>query len=125
MDNQKFNLILDRLLEKTQEGTLEWKATANEDTFLLVLKDSSISISQINDHIPNLDEDSRIYPRLYCYYKFDFRNENGETVASVNLTNSEADKKGVEKAEKIFELASQNSFLNNKTIDRILEQLAA
>lgn len=113
MDNQKFNLILDKLLERTEEGKLEWKATSNENTFLVVLKDSSISVSY------EFDE----YDGSQCFI-FNFRDENGETVSSINLT-EQNDKKEVEKAEKIFDLARQHSFMNNKIVDRILEQLAA
>lgn len=114
MDNQKFNLILDKLLERTEEEKLEWKATANDNTFLVVLKDSSISVSYDFDEFGNFE-----------YYTFNFRNENGETIASVSLKNDEDDEKEFEKAQKIFNLARQHSFMNNKTVDRILEQLAA
>jgi hypothetical protein len=115
MNNQKFDLILDKLLEKTEEGKLEWKTTANEDTLLVVLKDSSVSVSYAFDSFDGAAE----------YYVFDFRNENGETVASITISNSSENRKEFEKAQKIFALARQNSFMNNKVIDRILEQLAA
>ncbi len=111
MDNQKFKLILDKLLERTEEEKLEWKATANDNTFLVVLQDSSISVSYEFAELYNLE-----------YYTFNFRNENGETVASVSL---KKDEKEFEKAQKIFNLARQHSFMNNKTVDSILEQLAA
>lgn len=117
MDNQKFNLILDKLLERTEEGKLEWKATSNENIFLVVLKDSSISISYEFDEYSGSQ-----------YYTFNFRDENGEAVASMSLKKSpiESDKDGkeFEKAQKIFDLARQHSFINNKIVDRILEQLA-
>jgi len=113
MDDQKFNLILDKLLERTQEGKIEWKTTANQETFLAVLQDSSISINRGFGEYEGVG------------YSFDFRNENGEVVASVTLLQRTADIKEFEKASKIFDLAQQNSFMNNKTIDRILEQLAA
>ena len=118
MDNQKFNLILDKILERTEEGKLEWKATANENTFLIVLRDSSISVSYEFDEYDGSQ-----------YYTFNFRDENGETVASISLKKSrielDNDEKEFEKAQKIFDLARQHSFMNNKIVDRILEQLAA
>ena len=114
MDNQKFNLILDKLLERTQEGKIGWKTTANQDTFLAVLKDSSISIYHGYDEY-----------ELGEGYSFDFRDENGEVVASVMVLKEGANEKEFENASKLFDLARQNSFMNNKTIDRILEQLAA
>ncbi len=114
MDNQKFNLILDRLLERTKEEKLEWKATSNENTLLTVLTDSSISVNYEANEYDGSE-----------YYIFDFRNENGETVASITVTDLKDQEEEFEKAAKIYQLARQNSFLNNKVVDRILEQLAA
>jgi len=121
MDNQKFNLILDRLLEKTEGDKLEWEKTANRYTFLVVLEDSSISISlNFDDAIEFLNPTK--------FYTFDFRNGNGDIVESVDISKfSGTDKttKEFEKAEKIFNLARSKSLRVDQTVDRILEQLAA
>ena len=113
MDNQKFNLFLDRLLKKTEQGKLEWEKTADRDTLLLVLKDSAVSI------VHDIEYVSR--EKNYRGYHFDFRNESGDIVESVTVSNKEE----YEKAEKIYNLAQKQSPKINKTLDSILEQLAA
>jgi hypothetical protein len=110
--NEKFNLILDKLLQRTEEGKVEWKATADKNTLLAILKDSSISIQSGHDEYEAGE-----------YYVFDFRNENGEIDASFSVTELDVD--NLKKARKVVHLARESSFTKNKTIDRILEQLAA
>ncbi len=110
MDKQKFNQILDGLLEKTEQEKLEWETTADRNTFLMVLKDSAVSIRR-NTQTP------------YFSYIFEFRNANGEVVESVTIL--KVDRSEREKARKIFDLASQQSLKPDPTVDRILEQLAA
>lgn len=121
MDDQKFKLILEKIMERTKEGKLEWKTTANRNTFLTVLQDSSISVSyeteRIEDFIGNED-----------IYIFDFRNENGEIVESIIVTRHNKAGESVEefeKAEIIYKIARNQSLKVDKTVDRILEQLAA
>lgn len=117
MDNEKFNLVLDKILEKTIQGRLEWETTANENTFLAVLQDSTISIT-------------RGYYEFYLtppsgkeLYIFDFRNENGSIVESIEVSFGED--KNYEKATRIYDLARQQSSTIDKNLDHILEQLAA
>ena len=114
MDNVKFNLILDKLLERTKEGKIQWKTTANQDTLLAVLHDSSISVNRGFDEF-----------EVGEFYTFDFRNENGETDASISVLEKDSPPDEFKNVRKIYELAQENSFTNNKTVDRILEQLAA
>ena len=118
MDNQKFNLFLDKLLEKTENKKLEWEKTADRDTFLVVLKDSAVSIRQ--DFNENFGFDEIINKWSYT---FDFRDENGNVIESV--TASKSDESQLKKAERIFEIARQQSLKSDQTIDRILEQIAA
>lgn len=119
MDDQKFNLVLDKLIEKTNEGKLEWETTANRNTFLAVLQDSAISINHTNQSANDFFDE-------YNVYTFDFRNENGDVVESVAVTDvTEEDSEKYEKASQIFELARRQSLKIDKTIDHILEQLAA
>lgn len=103
MDNQKFEAILDRLIDLSESGQLNWKSTAGSATYLLVLKDSSISIS---GHSP--------------YIFIEFRNEKGVVVEKIVLGSSE---KFYEKADKLFDLARRKALNADETIDRILEQL--
>jgi len=110
MDKQKFNLILDGLLEKTVQEKLEWETTADKNTFLMVLKDSAVSIRQN-------------YEMTHISYTFEFRNANGEVVDSVTVF--KVDRSEREKARRIFDLASRQSLKPDPTVDRILEQLAA
>jgi len=110
MDKQKFNLILDGLLEKTEQEKLEWETTADKNTFLLVLKDSAVSIR-------------RGFEMTYIAYTLEFRNANGEVVESVTVL--KADKSQLEKANRIFDSASRQSLKTDPIVDRILEQLAA
>jgi hypothetical protein len=119
MDNQKFNLVLDKILEKTGQGKLEWETTANRNTFLAVLQDSAISITRsFNDY-----DGLPIHPSQF--YTFDFRNENGDIVESIDIYNSKEDRKNFEKANQIFDLARHQPSKIDKTLDHILEQLAA
>ena len=122
MDSQKFNLLLNKLLERTEEGKLTWKTTANRETFLAVLKGSSISISQDQEFLLNIDGEPH---ESYLFYTFDFRNENGEIIASVDVSEKDEFEENFKKAEKIFNLARNQSFKIDQTFDRILEQLAA
>ncbi len=109
MDSQKFNLFLDRLLEKTESGQLEWEKTADRNTLLLVLEDSAVSLTKVAGN----------------YYSFDFRNELGDVVetAVVSILNGNDDE--IEKTGKLYEIARGQTFKFDKTVDRILEQLAA
>ena len=113
MDKTKINLILDRLLQKTKEGKLEWEKTADRNTFLLVLEDSAISVTNDIEYFSREGN--------YRSYRFDFRNEAGDIVESVAVSDEEEYKK----AENIFNLARQQSFRTDKTVNSILEQLVA
>lgn len=103
MDNQKFNLILDSLLTRSEQNQLNWKTTGDQLTFLLALKDSSISI---------FNETGLI--------RFEFRNERGEKVEEHLLLYSDHD---FEKAQKLYDLARRKALNSDETIDRIIEQL--
>lgn len=120
MDKQKFNLILDKLLERTEKGNLEWKTTADRDTFLVILKDDSISINYSFGREPDFDGIIN-----NGFYTFDFRNENGDITNSVEVVNTSATDKEFKEAARIFELARAQAFKSDPTADRILEQLAA
>ena len=114
MDKQKFNQILEKLLERTEEGKLEWETTVNRDTFLAALKDTAVSLTQFNDN----------------YYLFGFRNEMGEVidkfiVAKLEPPAPDVNVEELEKARRIFTLAHQQSLKDKQIADRILEQLAA
>jgi len=116
VDYQKSNVFLDRILEKTKKEELEWEKTADPNTFLVVLKDSAVSIR----HNANLNKPS---------YTFDFRDENGDVVESLTISDEGLFKglaeSRLKKAAEIYQLASRQGQKINKTIDRILEQLAA
>ncbi|MGI8788950.1 MAG: hypothetical protein ACR2HG_14505 [Pyrinomonadaceae bacterium] len=114
MDKEKLNLLLDRLLEKTKAGELEWQTTISKSTFLVALKDTAISVTKISDD----------------RYNFDFRNDMGDTVDSVIISETDlSDNPFVEsgwgKARQIFALAHNQALKPEQTVDRILEQLAA
>ena len=111
MDNKKFDLFLDRLLEKTEQAKIEWESTASRNTFLAALQDSAISISRSTPVVANV------------YYEFDFRDENGDVVDSVVVSEFTSDR--FDKTEKIYNLAVQQSQRINQTLDHFLEQLAA
>lgn len=109
MDNQKFNLFLDRLLEKTEQDKLEWEKTADRNTLLLVLKDSAISMTKVAG----------------SYFSVDFRNDLGDVVDSVTVSILYANNEQLEKVKKLYELARRQTLKFDKTVDHILEQLAA
>jgi len=109
MNKDKFNLILNRLLELTETEQLDWKTTGNPATFLLALEGSAISINAYFG-----SEDSTI--------TFEFRNERGEIVESFPVQLRE-DKNSFEKASKLYQLANGKAVNSDKTLDRILEQL--
>lgn len=106
--NQKFSLILERLLERTKEGKLEWKSTADKNTFLVVLKDSSISIQGNEAYGLGI-------------YEFSFRNEDGEIIQSVRIFHSDEE---FEKAQSLFNSIRRHALNIDQTLDHILEQLA-
>jgi hypothetical protein len=105
MDNQKFELILDSLLKQSIEGKLDWKNTASLQTYLLVLKDSSITIWNVAS----------------VGIVFNFRDEKGNTVDEIRIFKGSDAR--FEKADKLFDLARRKATNADKTIDRILEQL--
>lgn len=109
MNKDKFNLILNRLLELSAKEQLKWKTTGNPATFLLVLEESSISVNAFFG-----SEDSVI--------NFEFRNERGETVERVPIQLRE-DKDSFEKASQLYQLANSKALNSDETLDRILKQL--
>lgn len=122
MDNQKFDLFLDRLLEKTEQGKFVWEKTADRNTFLLVLEDSAVSVTfDFNAGADILKGDTFIVK----YYIFDFRDENGDVVESLKVSTKDEKDGSFEKAERIFKLARNQSLRPHQTVDRILEQIAA
>ncbi|MDQ3042016.1 MAG: hypothetical protein M3R11_06505 [Acidobacteriota bacterium] len=104
MDNQKFEIILDSLLKRSEEGNLDWKATANPCVYLLALKDSSISVDKYTEPIVRIN----------------FRDEKGNIIDAVKLHSSE---KNFEKVNQIFDLARRKATNADETIDSILKQL--
>lgn len=106
MDENKFEIIFNSLLERTQKGELNWKSTASPSTYLLVLSGSSISIDFSS--FGSLD--------------FEFRNERGETVESVTMFRNEDEEK-FQKATKLYELVRGKALNSNDTIDKIIKQL--
>ena len=114
MDEQKRNLFLDRLLEKTEKKELDWQTTIKNTTFLVGLKDTAISVTKENDE----------------FYSFDFRDDMGNIVDLVIISKKDFPAKEFEdtefdKAKKIFDLARRQSLKPEQTVDRILEELAA
>ena len=108
MDKKKFNLILDRLLQRTKEGKLEWEKTADVLTYLIVLENSAVSMSLL----PSIDA-----------LNFQFRNENGDVVESAIIDDTVAPQ-----AYSLFYLVAEKLNENEnaeKTVNSILEQLAA
>lgn len=106
MDNQKFEAILNRLLELSEEEKLNWKSTGNSYKYLLTLNDSSITISSLVESI----------------VAFEFKNEKGETVESMTITR--IDEKLFNKSIELYDLVRRKALNSDKTIDRILEQLS-
>ena len=106
MDNQKIDLILDKLIEQTESGKLNWKDTSNEDTYLLTLKDSSISLRKLSP----------------IAFICEFRNANGEIVESVTNWSSDSNP---QQLEQLFNVINRKSLRTEKIIDNILEQLVA
>lgn len=104
MDKQKLQMLLDRLLEGSEKRELNWKSTGNPLTFLLTLKDSSISISNEMTH-----------------FEFTFRNERGEVVERTDVSNM--DELFYKKASNLFHLALKKATNADDFIDRIIEQL--
>ncbi len=121
MDNKNLDLLLDslklesllkRLLEKTEKGELQWESTASRNTFLVVVKDSAITINRLYSATNN------------NYYEFAFRNEYGD-VTDVVIISKYDNAAQLDKAEKIYDLAQKQSQRINETLDHLLEQLAA
>ncbi len=113
MNKQKFDLFLDRLLEKTEQGKINWEKTADRATFLAVFKDNAIALSRMLDNT-KLD-----------LLQFAFRNEVGEIVDIVSLSNFDGENEDFKKAEKIYNLAKNQPEQIDLTLDQIIQQLAA
>ncbi len=111
MDNKKFEIILDSLLKRTREDELNWKTTASSSKYLLVLSDSSIVI--------NLDKD--LVERELI--EFEFKNERGETVESVEV-DSTKNEKNYDRSAELYELARRKALKSDDTIDKIIKQLS-
>lgn len=109
MNKQKFYVIIERLTELSEKSELAWKTTGNTDKFLLVLKDSSISING------TFVSDAGVI-------NVEFRNEKGETVEKVEIWSTD-DEKSFEKLRILYDLAKRKALNSDETIDRILEQL--
>ncbi len=105
MDDQKLQIILDSLLERTQKEELNWKPTASSGKYLLALNDSSITISN--------------HPFLVGI-SFEFRNEKGEIVESVEVTPKTSLHK---KAVQLEDLVRRRALKSDEIIDRIIKQL--
>lgn len=118
MDYKKTNLLVERLIERTKEGKINWESTANPNIYLAVLSDSSISIE------PKMVNKSEFIGFNFApHYVFDLRNENGDVVESIIVTKKNAEM--FQKAEQIYELARDQSLMDDPIVDRILEQLSA
>ena len=113
MNKEKFNLFLDKLLEKTEQGQIKWEKTADRTTFLAVFKDNAVALSRILDNT-KLD-----------LLQFAFRNEVGDIVDMVSLSNFDGKNEEFKKAEKIYNLAKIQPEQIDQTLDQIIEQLAA
>ena len=111
MDNKKFEIILDSLLNRTRKDELNWKTTASTSKFLLVLNDSSIVI---NSDIPILWQE---------IVEFEFKNERGETVENVEV-DSTKNEENYEKASELYDLARRKALKSDDTIDKIIKQLS-
>jgi hypothetical protein len=105
MDNQKLELILDRLIDLGEKGQLNWKKTAIQGVFLLALKDSSISVTKLVDGLVRLE----------------FRDERGTIVEELDVYATEYEK--YKKVNKLFDLARRKATNADETIDSILKQL--
>jgi hypothetical protein len=117
MDNEKLSLILNKLLEKTEKGELEWERTAARNTLLNVLGRGTIALSH------NIPEKASFGEILEGgSYKIDIRDEHGQIADSVEILKSNEYAGEFEKTAKIFQLARKQV---DKTVDRILEELAA
>ncbi|CAN5640018.1 hypothetical protein BH20ACI4_BH20ACI4_25140 [soil metagenome] len=113
MNKQKFNLFLDKLLEKTEQEQIKWEKTADRATFLAVFKDNAIALSRILDNT------------MFDILQFAFRNEVGDIVDIVSLSNFDGEHEEFKKAEKIYNLAKNQPDQIDQTLDQIIEQLAA
>ncbi len=111
MDDRKFELILNRLLELSEDEKLNWKKTADPNTFLITLEGSSITIET---------EFAEDYGG--SIFIFQFRNEKGEIVESQSILGDNS--AYFKNSERLFELAKRKALNSDKTIDRILQQLS-
>lgn len=110
MDDKKFEIILDSLLNRTLSDELNWKSTASSSKYLLVLNDSSIVIDRDKESSGGF------------IFVFEFKNEKGETVESVDVAFSANMR--FSKASSLYDLAKQKALNSNDTIDKIIKQLS-
>ncbi len=107
MEKAKFDLLLDRLVDKTNKNELEWKLTEDRDTFLLNLNGNSIEVRNILDH------------GFIVYVK----KPNGNLIDYLTLSEDHSEFDKVKQLYKLIESSVVSE--KNMEIDQILEQLAA
>jgi hypothetical protein len=117
---EKHATVVDRLLRKTQAGDLDWKAAADDDTFQVSFRDSSLRI-----------QETRVNRRGQSTvdYIISLINAEGavvETFSGVQLDEAFGDSFSETwffKTKELHELARRTALGSDKILNEILEEL--
>ena len=108
MDDTTILKLYKGLAKKTTENALSWQRTADGNTYLLSLRESSVSVQ-----FQKASNGTSIYT-------LSVRNEKGEVVDSVRVGPGSPRFKMVAE---IFDVAKRNALKTDETIANVLEQL--
>ena len=111
MDANKIYRLIDKLLEKTKDGTLRWEFTGTPDTFQVALPYSSIRVlkKKSSENLIELYNEEGIlieqFPPIINNELFDYRPDTHQILAS------------------LFEMARRQALHVDQEIDKILNTL--
>ena len=113
--------ILEKLIDRTQEGRLGWHTTADPDRFLTTLDTIGVIVN------------SRSQLGLETQYRVEIQNQDGVTIEvletpDLNLFSSQvgfADQHQAPLIERLFKLARQSALEVDLTLDELVNHLDA
>jgi hypothetical protein len=103
MAEPKLRILIDRLLEKSKSGILDWDVGPHSNEYIIVIGTNSIGIREYGGECT-----------LYIY------NESGEMVESISDMSPEG---SFGKLTELHDLARRNALGADKIIDSLLDEL--
>jgi hypothetical protein len=107
--NPKYEAFLYGLLDATKDGKVEWRDTADEDTFMVELNHGFVHL----ERRPNVDEDDRPYTYFRAYL-YDRKGRLADEISSGQMTSGSM-------LTELYELARRSA----RETDSLLDQVSA